>query len=446
MVHTAKLFGYREKFTATTLEPVNEKDRAAFQEIAKSALQAAMCHRSALLTQVFAVTESDAMTMLTYNELASGEEVVSRYWNNNWIVFYYLDCIHTLAIQSLRGDEALTFPVTERWGDWSVNFQTLTWHFNPASLSLNPPTESALAPFPNHFPPLCQDTVPQLNSTEIVAHVEKNFGDFLHLIATDAGRWITDLSNYVQNGLLTFGAVVDDNRPGILAHFPSTPSPELFCQSLSPDIKASYSASGRVDFSFRKTSNVKVTIDFGLHIPNNNGIRLRTAYLCQSLHLRDDCSDVRDMVYIDLVGFHLEGTFPKDPTTHPKPVFLFIPPLHTKLIHSLHCVCYPFPQSLFYWSHDPHGREKIDEEDWERLGIPKLSVQELIGTYWGDEEYSTIQEVFCWKDYDLDGKQYVHDHRYPKLKLGDPHDTTRIQELESSKSDSEPEAPPLPCR
>ncbi|KAK1217462.1 hypothetical protein PQX77_019874, partial [Marasmius sp. AFHP31] len=227
MVQTAKVSGYQGRYTATTLELIDGEDQDLFKKIAKSVLQAAVCHRSALLTQVFAVTESDVMTMLTYNELANANEISSWYRNKDHIVLPYLNYIY----------------VTRRVEDWSIDLKTLTWHYNLANISLNPPSARHLRPYLTRFSPLRQDAVPQLNSTEIIAHVEKTLGDFLYLIAAAGGRRITDLSNWAQNGLLTFGAIVQRGRPGILAHFPSTPSPKLFCQSSSPDIKASYSNS-----------------------------------------------------------------------------------------------------------------------------------------------------------------------------------------------------------
>ncbi|KAK1215947.1 hypothetical protein PQX77_021428 [Marasmius sp. AFHP31] len=337
--------------------------------------------------------------------------------SKNWIVYNYLNYMNNVAIQSLRDDEGLTFPVTKRWGDWSVNFQTLTFHYNPASLSLNPPTESDLEPFTNHFPPLCQDTIPRLDATEIVAHVEENIGDFLYLIASGGGIWIDNLSKSARNGLLTFGAVIR-RRPWhaeILAHFPSTPSPELFCQSLSPDVKARYSNSGQVDLTFRKTGTIKVEIDFGLRIPYDNKTQLCAAYLCQSVHVYDGCRDVEDVIYIDQIGFELEVTFSVDSTTFPTPAYIFISPLHTKLVNG-----------LYYFT-------STDKEDWERLGIPELSVRDLTGSYWDDEDYIVVQEVLRQKNYDPDGKRYAREHGYPELILGDPHDTTRIEDLDGSE-------------
>ncbi|KAK1219290.1 hypothetical protein PQX77_018000 [Marasmius sp. AFHP31] len=443
MVQTAEIAGWQGRYTATTLEPVDGEDQHSFKKLAKSVLQAAVCHRSALLTQVFAVTESNAMTMLTYNELANADEISRWYWNKDHIVLHYLQYIFNYAVQSLRDDKALTFPVANRGEDWSIDFQTLTWHYNPASIFLNPPTKKNLQPFLNRFPPLRQDAVPQLNPTKIIAHVEKNLGDFLYLIVAGGGRWITDLSNWAQNGLLTFGAIVQRKRPGILAHFPSTPSPESFCKSYSPDVEARYSNSGRVDLSFQQTGNVNVTLRFGLRIPNND---LRIAYLCQSLPFCDGCHDVEKVAYINQVGFHLEGIFYEDPATCPKPAYLFIRPLHTELINGLHCFCYPLSRNIFYWSNDPQGRDVIAVEDWERLRIPKLRVRELIGTYWKNYTYADVRELLHQKNCALDGKQYARERGYPELIPGDPHDTTRFKELESSELDSEPETPPSPSR
>ncbi|KAK1219757.1 hypothetical protein PQX77_017513 [Marasmius sp. AFHP31] len=333
--------------------------------------------------------------------------------------------------------------VTHRWEDWSIDLKTLTWHYNPANISLNPLSEEHLELYPTRFLPLRQDAVPQLNPTEIIAHVEKNLGDFLYLIAADGGGWHTDLSNYAQNGLLTFGAIVQRKRPGILAHFPSTPSPELFCESYSPNVEARYSNSGRVDLSFQNTGNVNMTLHFGLRIPNDD---LHVAYLCQSLPFYDGCRDVQHLVCIDLVGFHLKGTFCEDPTTRPKPAYLFLRPLHTELINGLHCVRYPLSRNIFYWSNDPQGRDVIAEKDWERLQIPKMRVRGSIGTKWRDYEYADVRELLHQKNRALDGMQYAREHGYPELIPRDPHDTTRFKELKSSEPDSEPETPPSPSQ
>ncbi|KAK1221719.1 hypothetical protein PQX77_015474 [Marasmius sp. AFHP31] len=436
MEQIAEIYGYQGKFTATNFEPVEEKDREKFKEIAKIVLEAAMCGRSALLKQIFAVAESEnAMTTIACDELANGLVFSSQYRGKDMIVLYYLDYTLTIAIESLRADGTLRFPVTTRWSDWSFNVRNLTWQYNPASLCLNPPGEGDLEPLFYPTPPLRQQTLRHLDTSEIVALVEESLGDVLFLIATAGKRWIDDLSYWARHGLLTLGTVVNCQKPEILAHLPSTPSPEWVCHSRNPNVKANVSSSGRVDFSFQKTGNVKVVLDFGWCIPEKDIDGLKCAFLCQSLRFGDDCDDVRDIVYIDQVGFRLEGTFPVDPTNHSTPAYLFVLPLPTEFIDNLHCVRLPFPEKLFYWSHDPRGRNAIADEDWERFGIPKLSVQELVGSYWEEEDYACVRGHLRSRSYNLDGKQYPREHGHPELMLADPHDTARLEELECSESD-----------
>ncbi|KAK1234736.1 hypothetical protein PQX77_002055, partial [Marasmius sp. AFHP31] len=347
------------------------------------------------------------------------------------------------AVEALRADETLRFPVTIRWSDWSFNVRSLTWQYNPASLCLDPPKEGTLQPLFYPLPPLRRETLRHLDTPEIVALVEKSLGDVLFLIAAMGRRWIIDLSYYARHGLLTLGTVVNRRKPEILAHLPSTPSPEWFCWSRNPDIKADVSSSGRVDFSFHKTGDVKAVLDFSWRIPEKDIDGLRCAFLCQSLCSGDDCDDVTDVVYIDQVGFRLEGTFPVDPTNHSTPAYLFVLPLPTEFIDNLHCIRYPLPEKLFYWSHDPRGRNAIADEDWERFGIPKLSVQELVGSYWEEEDYACVRGHLRSRSYNLDGKQYAREHGHPELMLADPHDTARLEKLECSKSDiPEPETSP----
>ncbi|KAK1227383.1 hypothetical protein PQX77_009621 [Marasmius sp. AFHP31] len=476
MEQTATIYGYRGKFTATSFEPVAEKDWESFNEIMKAILEAAMRGRSALLKQVFAVVESNVMTLIAHDEaaeLANGFEFTGRYWEKEWIVYYYLNYTCSIAVQSLRNDETVRFPVAFRWEDWSFNLQTLSWQYDPASLCLDPPNKEHLEPF--YYPPLPlrQENLPRLNIAEITACVEEGFGDVLHLIVSEGDGWITDLSDYARHGLLTLGAVVDSNKHGILAHLPSIPPPEWFCCSRTPNVKANFSSSvpGRVDLLFEKTGDVNVPLDFGWRISENDRFQLCCAFLCQSLGFCDDSEDVRDVIFIDQLGFRLEGTFHNDPTSRSTPAYLFVRPLPTEFVNNAHCVRYPFPENLFYWTYDPQGRNTIAEVDWKRFGIPELSMKGWIGTYWEEEKYDTVRDHLHSRNFTLDGKQYARERGYPELIFGvqhplhdmdnsltfflssaDPHGTDRIEEYESSDSeeleysDGELESTPSPSR
>ncbi|KAK1216709.1 hypothetical protein PQX77_020661 [Marasmius sp. AFHP31] len=437
-VQTAKIIGRREKFTAITFELVNEKDRDKFVRFVKNVLEAAMCQRSTLLTQIFAVAKSNALTMIAHDELTNGQELVERYWKNSSVI-YYLSYACTVTIESLRDDESVGFPITSRDEDWLFNVKCLTWQYDPASVLLNPPSEQDLRSFLNLSTPLRQETLPRLNTTEIVACIETSFGDVLHLLAPFGRRWNHDLSDFARRGLLTFGAVINYNKRGILAHFPSIPSPEWFCKSRSPDLKASFSSSvpWRVDLAFRKTSNIQVFLHFGWCIPQKHRNQLCCAYLCQSLSFCDDSDDVREVCFINEIGFRLKGTFPDNPTTRSTPAYLFVPPLPTEVINNTRCIRYPLPKNLFYWSHDPQGRTAVVEEDWKKFGIPKLSVKGWIGSGWKERRYAYVQDHLRSGGYELDGKQYARDHGYPELILADPGDNAIEEIIYSDDSDSD---------
>ncbi|KAK1221975.1 hypothetical protein PQX77_015218 [Marasmius sp. AFHP31] len=412
-VQTARLHGQRGRFTATTFELVDEKDRGEFVKLVKNVLEAAMCQRSALLTQMFAVADSSGLTLIVHDELANGPEFLGQYLKS-WIVYYYL----TVTMESLRDDETVRFPVTNRLEGWLFNVKSLSWQFDPASVLLIPPSKDDLESRFIPLTPLRQETLPRLHTTaEIIACVEKNFGDVLHLLVLYGERWIGDLSIFAQRGLLTFGAVVDRYKHGILAYFPFIPSPEWFCKSRSPDVKASFSSSvpWRVNLTFRKTSNVQVTFDFVLRIPQKHRYRLGCAYLCQSLLCRHNSDDADKVVFINEIGFRLEGAFNDDPTTRSTPAYLFSPPFPTEYINGTHCVCYPLPTNLFYWSHDLQGRTAVNEEDWEKFGIPKLSVREWIGSSWGEQNYTCVYDHLHSGGYEPDGKRYARDHGHPEL-------------------------------
>ncbi|KAL0577777.1 hypothetical protein V5O48_004205 [Marasmius crinis-equi] len=86
------------------------------------------------------------------------------------------------------------------------------------------------------------------------------------------------------------------------------------------------------------------------------------------------------------------------------------------------CVRWDPSATLFYWSFDPTGEERIPEKDWEKHGIPKLRVETWIGTSWPGNPFEDVLREFLWlKNYDLDGKQYALDRGWPTIALWDPH-------------------------
>ncbi|KAJ8094172.1 hypothetical protein PM082_023381 [Marasmius tenuissimus] len=117
----------------------------------------------------------------------------------------------------------------------------------------------------------------------------------------------------------------------------------------------------------------------------------------------------------------LRGIFNHDPTTQPTPVYLFVPPIPVEHINGMHCVRYPLPDRVFYWSLDSDGKSVIPEEDWEKYGVPKLVTLIAAGQKWNVAHWSLAWDYLISRDYNPDGKQYARDYGYPELLCDDPH-------------------------
>ncbi|KAK1216422.1 hypothetical protein PQX77_020942 [Marasmius sp. AFHP31] len=303
---------------------------------------------------------------------------------------------------------------------WTFNPRTHAWQYDVASVSISPPNNDPFLSITYSPTPLRQDTCPRLDTDGIVLCFEEQFGDFLHVIASSgATMHVRDLSEFAQHGCLTFGAVVDCNKPGILAYFPSTPYPVWNCRSFSADVEANYSISvpSRVDLSFQKTNCNQVDLHFSLRLPDL--LQCRTAYLSQSVPFKDCDDALRDLVFIDEVRFSLVGTFHHNPVKCITPVYLFVPPIPVELVNNIYCIRYPPPDALFFWSSDPDGQNVIDEEDWEAYGISQLEIFTWIGSSWHYERYVAVQDHLLRKNCSLDGKQYARDHGYSELVYGE---------------------------
>ncbi|KAJ8095720.1 hypothetical protein PM082_022827 [Marasmius tenuissimus] len=315
-------------------------------------------------------------------------------------------------------------PVSYKRMFWTFNPRTHAWQYDVASVSISPPSKNISHP-PLTYPPtpLRPDTRPRLDADGIVSCFEEQFGDFLHVIASlGETRHVKDLSDFARHGYLTFGAVVDRNKPEILAYFPSTPSPARFYGSKNANVQASYSASvpSRVDLSFRNTDCNRVHLDFSLRLPDL--LSCRTAYLSQSVPFGEDCDDpLNDLVFIDEVRFSLVGTFQSNPTSSTTPAYLFVPPIPVEVVNNVYCIRYPLPNTLFFWCSDPDGQDVICEENWKAYGIPQLEIFTWMGSSWYGDRYATVRDHLEKKSCALDGRQYAREHNYPELAYGDPH-------------------------
>ncbi|KAK1221282.1 hypothetical protein PQX77_015912 [Marasmius sp. AFHP31] len=438
-LQTASIYpNYGSTVTLLTIEPEATEDRG-------TACLAYSNHRSARLAQMLGVVKSEIPAFVLHKGtqvslgnakaddlgiqgLASGFEFVYQYPISG-IVFTYLDYTLNIAVQALHADKTSTFPVTWRVQDWMFNPENTSWHFDVASASIGEWVDERGSINPISLP---QGTQPQLDADNITTHFEQAFGDVLYLYASVGLTLETPLSRYATHDLLTFGSVVQLGK-GIVGHFSSTPSPEWHFRNTSRNIKASYSTKvpWRVDFELYDTHDPRLCLYFSMRLPVKERTQLRAAYLSQHP------AGANVLTYfVDEIGFSLAGDLSHAPSTTARAVYLFVPPLPVDHINGMCCIHHPLPDSLFYWASDPEGKNVILEESWMEYGIPKLEIEEWMGSRWVGGYYEVVRNYLCDKGYGSDGKQYARDKGYPELLRGDPHDG-RMVELKDPDSDSD---------
>ncbi|KAJ8079749.1 hypothetical protein PM082_016571 [Marasmius tenuissimus] len=436
--HT-ELVGYNTcKFTLFTFEPENKGDKEAVAVMWQRIHDALPSHTSPLLAQVFGLCLCDMPAFISHDKLAHAIGLFTQYHANS-VVSYYFAYHWLCSYKTLKMElpvsktsnnlglnlQTLTFStdvegiqkgVLVEHSHWAFNLGTRSWQYNLISASVSPPMDLY---FLNTAQPpsLHHKSSPQLDEDEVTIWLEQKFGDFLYLFTFIVG-WFRDPSTFVRYGFLTFGAVIHC-RKGIMAHFPSLPSPEWFCHSHTVKNQASYSKQvpSRVDLKFCSPGDI--VIQFSLRLP----AKFSTAYLSQSSSfVHSTTTPDNDLVFLNSIHFMVTGTLCHDPAAQPTPLYLFVPPIPVEHINGMHCIRYPLPNRLFYWSFDPDGQDVVLIEDYEELGVPELDATLGISSRWLDPMYNCIHDHLLTKGYSLDGKQYARDHDYPELVRDDPHD------------------------
>ncbi|KAG7091454.1 hypothetical protein E1B28_010488 [Marasmius oreades] len=415
-------FGDR-RFTVVSLEPEDDGDVERIQRVLEPLYETALSQRRVCLTQLFGVGRSMTPTLIYHDEVVDGWTFIDQY-EKTVIVANYLNYRLVNSIIDVADDATLQkFSILVETG-WTFNLRTRSFQYDIISLALSDEDDSQF--FFDRPPPLPRNCNPLLDSNEIVRAVP----DFLQLLSSFADQ--TSWHPYHHN-ILTFGTVVDHTNPGILAYFPSVPSPVWSCEAPigTHNVVAKYSKSvpSLVDLTFVKNDNKwKFNVQFSLRLPEDYCQRFRTAFLAQSFTHRT--GDPEDLMFIDELDFALSGTFTSDLSSCNPPKYLHVPPLSPDWIDNMPCLCWPPNAQLFYWSFDRRGRMEIPEEDWEKYGIPNLKVETFVGSYWTESAYEAVEEYLHTK-YNLGGQQFANDHGYPILVKGDPH-AAEIQTLQNT--------------
>ncbi|KAK1221572.1 hypothetical protein PQX77_015621 [Marasmius sp. AFHP31] len=464
-VQHAEVLGLQGSFTSITVELVDGA-QGDFRNITKHVCRDLASRRSPLFPQLVGIGWSERPTWIVHDDLVNGQELIEQVWAGGiGVVSYYLWYRQSTSVDVLREDKTLTLPVSVEWGFWMFNLRTHAWLYDiPAisilpAISLSPPNiDLSLQPFSILPTPLRQETPPQLQPAEIIAFVENQLGDFLHVTASSGEtRHVEDLSDFARHGRLTFGTVVDRNNPEILAHLPSTSSPQWDFQNMSTGVEAVYSTTvpWRVDLPTNHLQS-NLNLHFFWHLPDY--IQQRTAYLAQSIPFADPQQDLSNnlgkcvtvacppptknhlpSVCVSEVRFSLVGTIDKGPPSSPS-IYLFVPPVPVELRSGIYSMRYPLVSPLFCWSFDPNGRQVIPENDWEKHGIPRLEVLSWIGSSWAFGTYHAVHNHLQTRNYELDGRQYTRERGYPELIYGDSHDF-ELEELDIPEVTGNPYSP-----
>ncbi|KAG7091513.1 hypothetical protein E1B28_010541 [Marasmius oreades] len=250
-------FGDR-RFTVVSFEPENEGDVEKLRAALRPLCEFALSSRLVCFTQIFGVGQSTTPTLIYYDELVDAEGIMKQYRKTPVVFQYLLHRVNTSydAVVDTGALQKLSIPFSQDLRDWTFNLRIRSFQYNIASNVLstkcNPPVY-----FRNRMPSLPSTCNPPLNSSEILVVVP----NYLHLLSDLACTTsVKHLSDFIRHGVLTFGAVVDRTKPGILRHFPSIPPPEWYWENYSPDIIVKYSQSvpSHVNLTFEKMTDVQL--------------------------------------------------------------------------------------------------------------------------------------------------------------------------------------------
>ncbi|KAG7087967.1 hypothetical protein E1B28_012008 [Marasmius oreades] len=414
------------RFTVLTLDSEDgDEDEGVIWKLWKQVYEkSSFGPRKAYLPQLFGLCRSSKPALVYHQELVGGEDIIEEYAKIP-IVFAYLWYIHVTSYRAIFEDGVVkkySIPLSEHYRNWIFNLSTRSWVYDITSIALSDVEDDSPHVFFDNPPFLPRHCNPRLASGEIL----RDIPDYLSLVSTLKSKPnVEGFKDFLRQGILRFGAVIDRTNPVILAHFPVVPSPQWYHKSMNPEIESSYSKSvpSRLDLTFvKKSDHVRLNLRFSLRLPLEARQRLRVAYLTQTTSVDKDEVEQSDLVLVEEIRFKLAGDFTSDPSSHKPPIHLFVPPPAIEWANGAPFIRWPLRASFYYWSFDPKGRDPIAKEDWHQYGIPTLKVKDAwIGSSWPKELYEAARDYLALSSYGMDGERFASENGYPILVKGDPH-------------------------
>ncbi|KAG7085321.1 hypothetical protein E1B28_013861 [Marasmius oreades] len=440
-VQDARIIKFKDQtFTVVTFEPEDGTDDDGVEGVWKRVYEASSSQRREILPQLFGVGRSPTPMLIYHDASLGGQTVKAQFMAKAPIVWSYLWYKLTCSEYAMTADgdmrRLLKDVTTINAEEWVFNFRTGSWQYDLTSFIAQCDPSFNLG---NHMilPDVLlinqlRGNLP-LESKMIVDGLQQ---DFLRLIASIGAMRPVGDKDFSYHTLLTFGAVIDPEKPGILAHLPSISSPQWYHRlsehGLKAKVRISQSVPGRVDLKFEKGVNM-VQLELGLEIPPDKREQSRIAYIIQSLGLCKKFGRARDtwknLVFVHEFLFILTGTVTSEFIHRTAGAYLFMTPVFSILerINGMPCIQWPLRAPLYHWSSDPEGKILVPKEDWERVGIPELELQVYVGSFWDTDEYAAMQEYLTIQGYDYYGDQLARAQGYQSMNRWDPHTTTQVR-------------------
>ncbi|KAJ7235349.1 hypothetical protein C8J57DRAFT_1530782 [Mycena rebaudengoi] len=171
---------------------------------------------------------------------------------------------------------------------------------------------------------------------------------------------------------------------------------------------------------------------FGDLVPENvihltEDLEVRKCWLAQANHVMEkSCLQANEYsiivetsltfsIWPDIDEFTLCGTFITETDIPMDDIYLFLPPVnidvsgsHTALLSP------PEGHGAYHWAFDPQGLQRLPEDTWEQLGLPRVHFHaSLDAVQWGRTDYDLIGSFHSAKGFEPNSQDVAIELGYP---------------------------------